>query len=132
MAALTTDNAVYDSLKLGVDSVAEGSQTLANLVAGYDIFSSAEDVDISLIMQGKAMHGTYDAGLSKYIIDNICEVRKDCVVFGSPDRADVVGVTNASTAADNIVAFRNSARSSSYGILAVSYTHLTLPTKRIV
>ena len=38
-SALTTDNAIYDSLKLGVDSAAEGSMTLADISAGYDFFS---------------------------------------------------------------------------------------------
>ena len=89
-SALTTDNAIYDSLKLGVDSAAEGSMSLADISAGYDFFKSAEDVDISLILQGKALGGTADSGVAKYIIDNICEDRKDCVLFASPAYADVV------------------------------------------
>ena len=121
MAALTTDNAVYDSLKLGVDSVAEGSQTLANLVAGYDIFTSAEDVDISLILQGKAMHGTNDAGLAKYIIDNICEKRKDCVLFASPSYADVVN--NIGGEVDDILAYRNALTNSSYAFIDSGYKY---------
>ena len=46
MAALTTDNATYDSLKLGVDTAAEGSMSLADISAGYDNFSSAEDLSL--------------------------------------------------------------------------------------
>ena len=121
MAALTTDNATYDSLKLGVDSVAEGSQTLAKLSAGYDIFSSAEDVDISLIMQGKALGGTNDAGLAKYIIDNICEKRKDCVLFASPSYADVVN--NIGGEVDDIIAYRNALTNSSYAFIDSGYKY---------
>ena len=121
MAALDTDNAIYDSLKLGVDSVAEGSQTLANLVAGYDIFTSAEDVDISLVLQGKAMHGTNDAGLAKYIIDNICEKRKDCVLFASPAYADVVN--NIGGEVDAIIAYRNALTNSSYAFIDSGYKY---------
>ena len=121
MAALTTDNATYDSLKLGVDSVAEGSQTLAKLSAGYDIFSSAEDVDISLIMQGKALGGTNDAGLAKYIIDNICEKRKDCVLFASPAYADVVN--NIGGEVDDILAYRNALTNSSYAFIDSGYKY---------
>ena len=121
MAALTTDNATYDSLKLGVDSVAEGSQTLAKLSAGYDIFSSAEDVDISLIMQGKALGGTNDAGLAKYIIDNICEKRKDCVLFASPAYADVVN--NIGGEVDAVIAFRNALTNSSYAFIDSGYKY---------
>ena len=70
MAALTTDNATYDSLKLGVDTAAEGSMSLADISAGYDNFSSAEDVDISLIMQGYAL---IDSGY-KYAYDKYNDV----------------------------------------------------------
>ena len=121
MAALTTDNATYDSLKLGVDTAAEGSMSLADISAGYDNFSSAEDVDISLIMQGKALGGTNDAGLAKYIIDNICEKRKDCVLFASPAYADVVN--NIGGEVDDILAYRNALTNSSYALIDSGYKY---------
>ena len=121
MAALTTDNATYDSLKLGVDTAAEGSMSLADISAGYDKFSSAEDVDISLIMQGKALGGTNDAGLAKYIIDNICEKRKDCVLFASPAYADVVN--NIGGEVDDILAYRNALTNSSYALIDSGYKY---------
>ena len=121
MAALTTDNATYDSLKLGVDTAAEGSMSLADISAGYDNFSSAEDVDISLIMQGKALGGTNDAGLAKYIIDNICEKRKDCVLFASPSYADVVN--NIGGEVDDIIAYRNALTNSSYAFIDSGYKY---------
>ena len=121
MAALTTDNAVYDSLKLGVDSAAEGSMTLADISAGYDKFASAEDVDISLIMQGKALGGTADAGVAKYIIDNICEKRKDCVLFASPAYADVVN--NIGGEVDASIAYRNALTNSSYAFIDSGYKY---------
>jgi len=120
-SALTTDNAIYDSLKLGVDSAAEGSMTLADISAGYDYFKSAEDVDISLILQGKALGGTADSGVAKYIIDNICEDRKDCVLFASPAYADVVN--NIGGERDAIIAFRNALTNSSYAILDSGYKY---------
>ena len=121
MAALTTDNAVYDSLKLGVDTDAEGNVTLAELKAGYDLFKSAEDVDISLILQGKAMHGTAESGLAKYIIENICEIRKDCVLFASPAYADVVN--NIGGEVDAILAYRNALTNSSYAFIDSGYKY---------
>ena len=121
MAALTTDNAVYDSLKLGVDTDAEGNVTLAELKAGYDLFKSAEDVDISLILQGKAMHGTAESGLAKYIIENICEIRKDCVLFASPVYADVVN--NIGGEVDAILAYRNALTNSSYAFIDSGYKY---------
>ena len=119
--ALTTDNAIYDSLKLGTDSAAEGSMSLADISAGYDMFKSAEDVDISLILQGKALGGTADSGVAKYIIDNICEDRKDCVLFASPSYADVVN--NIGGERDAIIAFRNAFTNSSYAIMDSGYKY---------
>jgi len=58
--------------------------------------------------------------LFNYIIDNICEVRKDCVVFGSPQKADSV---NNKDAADDIVEFRNVVRSSSYAMMDSGYKY---------
>ena len=120
-SALTTDNAIYDSLKLGVDSAAEGSVSLATLTAGYDMFKSAEDVDISLILQGKAAGSGVKANLAKYIIDNVCESRKDCVLFASPDYADVVN--NIGSERDDIITYRNALTNTSYAMLDSGYKY---------
>lgn len=119
--ALTTDNAVYKSLAGGVDSGNESTVTLADLISGYDLYKSAEDVDISLVLQGKAMGGTNGASLGKYLTDNIADSRKDCVVFISPDRADVVN--NANGERDDIITFRNDLTSSSYAFLDSGYKY---------
>jgi hypothetical protein len=119
--ALTTDTAVYDSLKLGVDSSAESAVSLGTLTAGYDFYKSAEDVDVSLILTGKSVGGTNGEGLGKYIIDNICDSRKDCVVFVSPAKEDVVN--NANSEKDDIVTFRNSLSNSSYAVLDSGYKY---------
>ena len=119
--ATGTEGAVYDSLKLGADSATESTVSLASLVAGYDFYKSAEDVDVSLILTGKSMGGTNGEGLGKYIIDNIAESRKDCVAFISPERGDVVN--NVGSEADDIVTFRNSLTSSSYALLDSGYKY---------
>jgi phage tail sheath protein FI len=119
--ALTTDIAVYDSLKLGVDSSAESAVSLGTLTSGYDFYKSAEDVDVSLILTGKSVGGTNGEGLGKYIIDNICDSRKDCVVFVSPAKEDVVN--NANSEKDDIVTFRNSLSNSSYAVLDSGYKY---------
>jgi phage tail sheath protein FI len=96
----------------------------------YDEFRSSEDVDISLIMQGKPRGGTTVSGgetienfqLANYIIDNICEIRKDCVVLISPDRSKVLN--NYGNEAESLVNFRNVLRSSSYGIMDSGYKYM--------
>lgn len=123
MAALSTALPRIFDFSGGADGNAESAISLGDLAVGYDLFSDSADIDISLILTGKAVGGSNGEGLLNYIIDNICEPRKDCVVFGSPDRADVVNVTSLSTQTDNVIAFRNSVRSSSYGILDSGYKY---------
>lgn len=89
ISTATTTTPQTLSFVAGVDSLSESAMTLGPVAQGYDLFKSKEDVDVSLIMQGKAIN---TGGLGNYIIANIAEVRKDCVVFISPDSSIV---TNA-------------------------------------
>jgi len=114
--------AVYDSLQGGADTAVEGSVSLASVTAGYDLYKSAEDVDISLVLQGKAIGGTLKTGLAKYIRDNIVESRKDCVAFISPDKDDVV--SNAGDEVRDVKAFRNDINGSSYVFMDSGYKYM--------
>jgi hypothetical protein len=123
LTALSTALPVKLDFAGGLDGSTESSISLGDIAVGYDLFSDGADVDVSLVMIGKSKGGTNGEALLNYVIDNICEVRKDCVAFGSPDKADVVDVTAPSTAADNVVAFRNTCRSSSYAMLDSGYKY---------
>ena len=105
----------------GTDANNESTISLGTLLAGYDLFSSAEDVDISLVLTGKSRGGTNGEQVGNYLIDNIAEVRRDCVVFVSPDKNDVVN--NIGNESNDIVTFRNSMRSSSYSVLDSGYKY---------
>jgi phage tail sheath protein FI len=119
--ALSGSAATYDSLTGGVDSAAEGSISLADIADGYDLFKEPADIDISLILQGKAIGGTNKNGLANHIIDNICESRKDCILFASPDKADVVN--NIGSEIDDIITFRNGLTNTSYALLDSGYKY---------
>ena len=93
----------------------------ADLAKAYDLFNSPEEADISLILTGKARGGANKEQLANYVIDNIAEVRKDCVVFVSPAYDDVVN--NPLNAADDVVTFRNAVRSSSYAVMDSGYKY---------
>ena len=121
MTAVANTAPLADSLSGGTDTAPESTAALADLALGYDMFASAENVDISLVLQGKAIGGTNGEALGNYIIDNICEVRKDCVAFISPAYGDVVN--NAGSEADDVVTFRNSLTASSYGVLDSGYKY---------
>jgi len=121
VASSTNTKPFSGSFVGGKEGQDETSCPINILTAAYDKFASAEEVDVSLILQGKARGGTNGEQLANYIIDNICEVRKDCVAFISPDRADVV--SNIGDEADDIVAFRNSSRSTSYAVIDSGYKY---------
>jgi len=110
------------SFSYGSDGQDEANVSIGVITAGYDRFKSAEDVDVSLILQGKAKGGTNTTQLANHIIDNICETRKDCVAFISPDRADVVQNSGQDEYAD-VVDFRNSLTSTSYAVLDSGYKY---------
>jgi len=107
----------------GRDGVNENTATVAALASAYDIFADASSVDVSLLMAGKAVGASNGAQLANYLIDNIAEVRKDCVVFVSPQKEDVVGSAVEGSQASNIVTFRQSVRNSSYAFIDSGYKY---------
>ena len=83
----------------------------ANRVTAYDLFSNADEVDISLIMTGAA-----NTAVVQHVIDNIATARKDCVAFVSPRFQDVVN--QAGLEATNIVTYKDLiGRSTSYAVM---------------
>ena len=94
------------SLKNGAD----GLPTDADIIRGYDEFANPEAIDVSLIMTGAA-----NTVVSKYIVDDIAESRKDCVAFISPKMDDVVD--NYGNEVTDIVSTRNQFNSSSYAVM---------------
>ena len=61
------------------------------------------------------MAGPHSQTVAEHIVDNIAESRKDCVVFISPGKDDVVN--NAGNEVTDITSFRNDFNSSSYAVL---------------
>ena len=111
------------SFGFGRDIAAEGSSSIqGDVMRAYDKFKSAEDYDISLVLAGKSSGGVHGEQLANYIIDNICERRKDCVAFISPEKNDVVA--NATDITEDVVQFRNVLRSTSYAVLDSGYKYM--------
>jgi hypothetical protein len=105
----------------GTDGVGEIGISLGDMARAYDKFKHGEEIDISLVLTGKSRFGLNGEGLANYLIDNIAEFRKDCVVFVSPERSDVV--QNPGNEDNDIVEFRRSLRSSSYAFLDSGYKY---------
>jgi hypothetical protein len=114
---------------LGADGASEANTTLAVIAAGYDKFINSEDVDVSIVMQGKPLGGTTSSGgqtvtnylLGNYIIDNIVTQRKDCVAVISPEKSTVVN--NVGNEALTLVNWRNVLHDSSYAIMDSGYKY---------
>src|SRR6056300_270691 len=117
-AASTTFTAVSTPTNESLSGGSDGSTvTTGELKSAYDLFADADTVDVGLIMAGKgdATH-----------IDNlitIAENRKDAVLFASPERADVVDITNSNTQTNNVIGFFDSIRSSSYVVFDSGYKY---------
>ena len=107
---------------LGADGLDESSTSLATITAGYDLFKSPEDIDVSLILQGKPIGAAAsEYQLANWLIQNIAEQRKDCIVLVSPKRSTVLNNSGNETA--DLVAFRNNIQSTSYAVLDSGYKY---------
>lgn len=118
LAAASASLPLVFNLSGGSDGLTEVDIQLADLLRGYDQYKSAESVDVSLLLQGKA-RGTATA--ANYLIEQIAELRKDCVVFVSPPLESVV--RNVGNEALSIGTFRSSVTSSSYAVLDSGYKY---------
>ena len=104
-----------ESLSGGVDGSAV---TTGQLKDAYEKFQDADTVDIGLIIAGKG-DGTHVENLI-----TIAENRKDAVVFCSPERSDVVNVTNSNTQTENVKDFFDARSSSSYAVFDSGYKYM--------
>jgi len=112
---LTTD--VSKTLTGGVDDL---SATDGELQTGFELFANAELYDISLITLGKA-----SSTVATYVINNVAEVRKDCVAFISPESTssgDII-IGSGSDAVNAILAYRLALPSTSYAVLDSGYKY---------
>lgn len=106
----------------GTQPDTESAIAVSAITTAYDQFKSAEDVDVSLILCGKARGGVHGEQVANYVIDNICEFRKDCVALVSPDVNDTVN--NAFGVSEDLVAFRNALRSTSYAVMDSGHKYM--------
>lgn len=90
-------------------SGSDGNVATANVSTSYAMFGNSETSDISLVISGPA-----DATIATQLIA-LVDSRKDCMVFVSPEKADVVD--NAGSELTDITAFRNSIGSTSYAVM---------------
>ena len=93
------------SLTGGVD----GTVATGNVISAYDLFDSTEAVDISLVISGPANESIADSLIT------MCEDRKDCIVFLSPEKSDVVN--NPGSEVTDTKTYRDTLTTSSYAVM---------------
>jgi hypothetical protein len=113
--SLSTDNS--KALAGGLDSL---TSTNGQKMSAFKLFDDAESLDVNLIMCGKA-----DSIVANYVVQNVAEVRKDCVAFVSPQSVSTGEVLsgNTSAVATSIIAYRNAITSSSYAVIDSGYKY---------
>jgi phage tail sheath protein FI len=101
----------------GVDDL---SPTDGNLMTAFELFANDELYDISLIPVGKA-----STVVAEFVINNVAEVRKDCLAFISPENVNtyeaIIGSGN--DAVNEIISYRNDLPSTSYAVLDSGYKY---------
>ena len=120
IAAINTAPYVQ-SFRGGNDGVTENTIALGALTTAYDLFRNSEDIDISLVLTGKNRHGVYGEQLANYLIDNIAEYRKDCIVLITPKLEN--SVNNPGNQLNDTITFRRQIHGSSYAIIDSGYKY---------
>ena len=118
-ASGTTFTAVNSPTLSSLSGGSNGSAvTTGQIKTAYDKFADSETVDIGLIIAGPCDSTHIENMIS------IAEARKDCVVFASPERSDVVNVTNSNTQKSNVVSFFSTISSTSYASFDSGYKYM--------
>lgn len=118
-----TDVVAYRRLAGGTDGANESTVSFGIVAMGYDTFRHAEEIDVSFILQGKAIGGVGGSGLANYILSNIVEYRKDCVLFISPSYDSVVTPSSVEVKLRNVISYRQSIQNSSYWFMDSGYKY---------
>lgn len=129
IASLANNNPLTSAFISGQDGFDENNvgANIGAITNAYDLFKSTETAPISLVLTGKSTDGSNltdyasQVQLANYLIQNIAENRKDCVVFVSPSRRLVVN--NIGNEYSSVIGFRNALTSSSYGVLDSGYKY---------
>jgi phage tail sheath protein FI len=108
-ASGTTYANLTANVTVSLTAGADGTISTANVVTAYDTFDNADSVDINLVVSGPSNQTIADSLIT------MCETRKDCVVFLSPEKADVVD--NAGSETTDVKAYRDTLTSTSYAVL---------------
>ena len=117
----------YYRLADGVSySVASGEYSVSStdVESAYQLISDPESQTIDYILTGPSGVDDGTAKAKVTALTSIVEERRDCLLFVSPRRANVVGVSSSATQTENIEAFFKLLPSSSYVVFDSGYKYI--------
>jgi hypothetical protein len=98
--------------------------TLGNLITSYEKFQTKDEIAVDYLLAGPGASTRAESQAKFNKLGDIAETRKDCVAICSPQRADVVNITNATTQTNNVVSTLDGVNSSSYQIMDSGYKYM--------
>ena len=86
-----------------------------DLQTAYETFVEKNDIKFDYIIDGNHSDNR------QFIINNIADVRKDCIAFVGPKLSDIVGISNSTTIVNNLIADRQSLGNSTHAAYFGNY-----------
>jgi len=117
----------YYRLADGADyATSGGNYTISNsdIATAYNLVADPESQTVDYILAGPSGADDTAAVAKITSLSNIVEERRDCLLFVSPRRGNVVGVSNSTTATENVVNFFDLLSSSSYVVFDSGYKYI--------
>jgi hypothetical protein len=122
----------------GNDGDSETVAPLSTLINGWTYFVGKENISINLVIAGKSVGNSgpgdgvvagvtnttyYNTSMVNWLINNIAEGRKDCVVFFSPDKSLVVNNQNGGDIPSDLVNWAGILNSSTRAFMDCNYKY---------
>tara|TARA_B100001029_G_scaffold53540_1_gene42985 strand:- start:2734 stop:4983 length:2250 start_codon:yes stop_codon:yes gene_type:complete len=117
----------YYRLADGADyGTSGGVYTVSNtdVTTAYELLEDPESQTIDYILTGPSGATDAEALAKVTALTNIVEERRDCMLFVSPRRGNVIGISNANSITNNIISFFDLLPSSSYSVFDSGYKYI--------
>ncbi len=117
----------YYRLADGADyGTSGGVYTVSNtdVTTAYELLEDPESQTIDYILTGPSGATDADALAKITALTNIVEERRDCMLFVSPRRGNIIGISNANTITNNVINFFDTLPSSSYVAFDSGYKYI--------
>ena len=97
--------------------------TLANLVTAYDKLANKDDEAVDFLIMGPGLTNKEQSQAKANKLISLANARKDCMAVIGPHRADLVGISDATTQTTNLINFFSPLTSSSYATFDSGYAY---------